>query len=66
MLLTIEEQQAQAEFLATRERYQAAKKNFSEYRLSAWQLQIVREQYVAAIAAFAIACGAIPKWDFDS
>lgn len=66
MLLTIEEQQAQAEFLATRERYQSAKREFSQYRLSAWQLQIVRDQYVAAIAAFAVTCGAVPKWDFDA
>ena len=63
MLLTIAEKKAQAEFLAARGRYQSAKCEFMEYRLSAWELQIVRDQYVAAIAAFALACNALPKWD---
>lgn len=65
MLLSIAEQKAQADFLAARSRYHAAKKDFMEYRLSAWQLQIVRDQYVSAIASFALACNALPKWEFE-
>ena len=65
MLLTIAEQKAQAEFLAARERYLAAKTDFIEFRLSAWQLQIVRDQYVAAIASFALACNALPRWECE-
>lgn len=65
MLLTIAEQEAQAEFLAARARYQTAKTDFAEFRLTAWQLQIVRDQYFASIAAFALACNAVPKFEFD-
>ncbi|MEO7998096.1 MAG: hypothetical protein ABI852_11660 [Gemmatimonadaceae bacterium] len=65
MLQTIAEQEAQAEFLAARGRYQAAKAEFIEHRLTAWQLQIARDQYFAAITAFALACNALPKWEFE-
>lgn len=65
MLLTIAEQEAQAQFLAAHSRYQAAKIEFAECRLTAWQLHIVRDQYFAAIAAFALACNAVPKFEFE-
>ena len=63
---SIAEQEAQAEFLRARVRYQEAKAEFANAQLDSWQLQIARDQYIAAIEKFALACGVLSERDFSS
>ena len=60
---SIEQREAQTAFLNARARYVAAKIECSNHRLGAWQLQIARDQYIAAIEAFALACGVLSEKD---
>ena len=63
---SIEERDAQATFLAARERYVSAKVEFNNAQLGAWQLQIARDHYIASIEKFALACGVLSERDFSS
>jgi len=63
---SLAERDAQAAFLSTRQRYLAAKVEFENAQLSAWQLQITRDQYIEAIEKFALACGVLSGRDFSS
>ncbi len=63
---SIEEREAQAAFLAARQRYHAAKVEVNNAQSGAWQLQIVRDQYIEAIEKFALACGVLSERDFSS
>ena len=63
---SIAERDAQTAFLSARQRYIAAKVEFDNAGLSAWQLQIARDQYIEAIEKFALACGVLSERDFSS
>lgn len=57
------EQEAQDKFLGARARYHAAKKDFIHGQVSAWQLHMIRDEYINAIELFAVAVGVLTERD---